>query len=82
MLEWAAAEDRVLITIDTDFGALVHLHGAPHAGLIRLPDVPAATRIALMRQILQDHPEQDLATSVVTVRGNKIRLSRWPPDRM
>jgi predicted nuclease of predicted toxin-antitoxin system len=78
LLEWAAAERRVLITIDTDFGALVRLRGAPHAGLIRLPDLPAAERIALMRQILQDHAEQDLATSVVTVRGNRIRLSRWP----
>ena len=81
LLGWAAAEDRILITIDTDFGALVHLHGAPHAGLISLPDVPATTRIALMGQILQDHSEQDLTASVVTVRGNKIRLSRWPPDR-
>jgi len=79
LLGWAVAENRILMTIDTDFGALVHLHGAPHAGLIRLPDVPPAARIALMRQILQDHSEQDLTTSVVTVRGNKIRLSRWPP---
>ena len=80
LLGWAAAENRVLITLDTDFGALVHLRGVAHAGLIRLPDVPAATRIALVRQILQDHPEQDLTVSIVTVRGRRIRLSRWPPD--
>ena len=79
LLGWAAAENRILVTIDTDFGRLIHLDGAPHAGLIRLPDVPAAARIALMRQILQDHSEQDLVTSAVTVRGNRIRLSRWPP---
>jgi predicted nuclease of predicted toxin-antitoxin system len=79
LLEWAAAENRILVTIDTDFGALIHLHGAPHADLVRLPDVPAASRIALIRQILQDHSEQELATAVVTMRGNKIRLSRWPP---
>ena len=41
LLELAASENRVLITIDTDFGELVYLHDLPHAGLVRLPDVPA-----------------------------------------
>lgn len=41
LLELAAADNRILVTIDTDFGELIHLHGIPHAGLIRLPDVPA-----------------------------------------
>jgi hypothetical protein len=45
------AERRALITIDTDFGTLVYLAGAAHAGIIRLPDVPARSRIALV-----EHP--------------------------
>jgi predicted nuclease of predicted toxin-antitoxin system len=73
--------NRILITIDTDFGAIVHLSGAPHAGLIRLPDAPASTRMALMRQILQDHAEPESASPVVTVCGNKNRLSRRPRGR-
>ena len=56
---WAVAENRILITIETNFGAIVHLRGAPHAGLVRLPDAPASTRMALMRQILQDHSEPE-----------------------
>ena len=40
LLELAASENRVLITIDTDFGELVYLHDLPHTGLVRLPDVP------------------------------------------
>ena len=47
LLRWAAAEGRILITLDTDFGTLVHSKGLLHAGLIRLPDVPPAVRIAL-----------------------------------
>jgi predicted nuclease of predicted toxin-antitoxin system len=38
LLRIAAGERRVLITIDTDFGALVYLAGAAHAGIIRLPE--------------------------------------------
>lgn len=72
----AAAEGRILVTIDTDFGALVYLQGATHAGIIRLPDVPAQERIALAEQILARHSEADLAGGIVTLRGSRIRYSR------
>ena len=48
LLEWAASDQRILVTMDKDFGALVFIRGARHAGLIRLPHVPTAQRIALM----------------------------------
>jgi hypothetical protein len=68
-----------LVTIDTDFGTLVYLAGAAHAGIVRLPDVPAATRIALMEQILARHSEADLASAIVTVKGSRIRFTRASP---
>lgn len=43
-LEWAANEQRVLITIDTDFGELIYKNRSPNYGMIRLPDVPSASR--------------------------------------
>lgn len=78
LLRWAADSGRILVTIDTDFGTLLHVRSASHAGLIRLPDVPAPARIALMAQILLDHTATELAHSVVTVRGRRIRISRLP----
>ena len=60
LLRRAADEGRILVTIDTAFGALIYLRGAPHRGLIRLPDVPAAQRIAIMRQILGSHSPEEL----------------------
>ncbi len=33
LLEWAANEARILITIDTDFGQLVYVDNVAHAGL-------------------------------------------------
>ena len=75
LLRIAAEEGRILITIDSDFGTLIYLLGAAHAGIIRLPDVSAAERIALMADLLNRH-EQDLPGSIATIRGGRIRISR------
>lgn len=64
------------MTIDQDFGTLVFGHGAPHAGMIRLPDVPASARIALMGSLLRQHGEDELVGAVVTARGSRVRISR------
>jgi predicted nuclease of predicted toxin-antitoxin system len=76
LLRLAAEEQRILVTIDTDFGALIHVGAQAHAGLIRLPDVPAARRIEMMAQILADHGEEELSRAVVTVKGSRIRILR------
>jgi predicted nuclease of predicted toxin-antitoxin system len=76
LLSRAAAEGRVLVTIDTDFGHLVYAAGDPHAGLVRLPDVPAKRRIELMRELLARHAEALGAGTVLTVRGGRIRISK------
>ncbi len=80
LLAWAAAEDRILITNDKDFGELVFRDSRPHAGLIRLPDVPAFRRITVIAQVLERHSEALDARAVVTVRGGRIRVSRTPKD--
>ena len=79
LLGQAAEEGRILVTIDTDFPTLVCLTGAAHAGIIRLPDVPAPARIALMEQSLTHHGEADLASAVVAVKGSRVRFSRASP---
>ena len=80
LLERAANEERVLVTIDTDFGHLLYVEGAAHCGLVRLPDVPAAQRADFMRQVLARHGDSLAAGAVVTVRGSRIRVS-WPPKK-
>ncbi|MGH8594420.1 MAG: DUF5615 family PIN-like protein [Gammaproteobacteria bacterium] len=46
LLEWAGAEDCILVTMDKDFGAFIFLDKAPHCGMIRLPEVPADRRVS------------------------------------
>ncbi len=76
LLEWARAEDRILVTIDKDFGAFIFLDKATHCGMIRLPDVPANRRIELMGKVLENHGAELLKRAIVTVRGGRVRVSR------
>ncbi|MGO9288862.1 MAG: DUF5615 family PIN-like protein [Polyangia bacterium] len=75
ILEMAAQQGRILVTIDTDFGRLVY-GGAGHTGLLRLPDVPAAQRIALVADVFRRHREDMGAGTVITVKGGRIRISK------
>ncbi len=75
LLRTAVEEDRILVTIDSDFGTLVYLFGAAHAGILRLPDVPATERIALVAGLLEKHGTE-LQGAMVTLRGGRVRISR------
>jgi len=76
LLQLAEQENRVLVTIDTDFGTLVFGASATHRGLVRLPDVPAVQRIEMMRDVLARHTADLQAGAVITVQREKIRISR------
>jgi predicted nuclease of predicted toxin-antitoxin system len=78
LLTLAAAEQRILVTIDNDFGQLIFAGGQPHAGLVRLPDVPAEQRIALFAQLLARHSDDLQAGTVITVQRDKLRILRTP----
>jgi len=78
LLEWAATEARILVTMDKDFGDLIFTKGAAHTGMIRLPDVPVARRILLISQVIGDMSAEDLALSIVTISENRIRVSKPP----
>ncbi len=78
LLQLAAADDRILITTDKDFGELIYLHLVHHAGLIRLPDVRTPERIELIARIINRHSQALENRAIVTVRGGRIRIS-YPP---
>ena len=79
VLAWAVSEERILVTIDTDFGELIFAHSLAHYGLVRLPDVPADQRIALMGQVLDAYSHDLAARSIITIRGQRIRISKTNP---
>ena len=78
LLDWAAKETRILITIDTDFGELIYVENLPHAGLVRLPDVPARERQLIIQDLLTRYESELQGAAIITVRGGRIRISRGP----
>ena len=75
LLQRAVSEKRILVTIDTDFGRLVYRGGEVHCGIVRLPDVRVNRRIELMRTVIERYGPQLEKGAIVTVRGEKIRVS-------
>jgi hypothetical protein len=43
---------------------------------VRLPDLPAEGRINLMQKLLKNHSKELGEQLVITVRGERIRISR------
>lgn len=76
LLRRAVSEERCLVTIDTDFGELVFLGKLQHAGLIRLPDVPSRDRIKLLAAVIKHHRSAIEERSVITLKGDRVRISR------
>ena len=81
LLDLAARDGRIVVTLDSDFAKLVYLEGIAHAGLVRLPDVPSDERIRLMGIVLDQHPDELGACAIITVRGDRIRISAVRRER-
>lgn len=75
ILTWAYQEKRVLITLDKDFGKLAFQVGVPHAGVVRLPNVPRQKRLELLEIVLARHITALQKQAVVTVKLGKIRIT-------
>ena len=78
LLDWAAKETRILVTIDTDFGELIYVENLSHAGLVRLPDVPARERQLVMQDLLTRYETELQDGAIITVRGGRTRISKGP----
>ena len=75
LLERSNAEGRILITLDNDFGKLVHVGRAHHAGVIRLPDLPVKQRIMLVNEVIREHRDALERQALITIRGSRIRIA-------
>lgn len=67
------------MTIDNDFGLLIFQRNEPHTGIVRLPDLPAGARIALMAEVIERYAQDLSDGAILTVGINRVRISGPPP---
>lgn len=74
ILARAYADERVLVTLDKDFGDLAILVRLPHAGIIRLVNISAATQAAMIHAVLGQYTEELRGRAIITVEPSRIRI--------
>lgn len=76
LLKLAAAENRVLITNDSDFGKLIYREKRPHRGVVflRLADERVGSKIAVLDSLLSDYADR-LAGSFVVASESVVRFA-------
>lgn len=76
ILELAVKEQRVLVTIDNDFGTLVFRDGAKHIGVLRLRDNTPTGLASRASELVASHGDDLEAGSFVTDDGDRVRVTK------
>ena len=78
ILETARSEERILVTLDKDFGELAVVHNKPHCGIIRLVNLGAMEQGAVCMRVLGRYGEDLLKGAIVTAEWGRFRIR--PPS--
>ena len=73
IMEQAFADDRVLVTLDKDFGELAVFHELPHAGIVRLVNWSAVEQAEACLRALNSYSAELQQGALVTVERGRIR---------
>lgn len=74
ILAQAHAEQRVLVTLDKDFGELAIVRGQPHSGIIRLVNISALRQAPVCLWTLERYSSELLCGALVTVDTHRVRI--------
>ena len=80
VLARALAEDRILITLDADYGWLAVAERLPHAGIIRLLEDRPDRQAVLCQSVLKHYADELSAGALMTVSPDKVRIRLSPDD--
>ena len=74
----AKRDERVLVTIDKDFGELAIVRSIQHSGIVRLVGVRARLQGPACRRVLALYGEELQRGAIVTAEPHRVRIR--PPD--
>lgn len=74
ILETAYRENRVLFTLDKDFGELAIVRKLPHFGIVRLVNISLKKQAAICLQILIRYEADLNSRAIITVEQDRVRV--------
>lgn len=74
ILKAAHSEQRILVTLDKDFGELAILKGLPHSGIVRLTGFRAAQMANAIHLIANTYEKELIAGAIITADPDRIRI--------
>jgi predicted nuclease of predicted toxin-antitoxin system len=74
LLSAANAEERVLVTLDKDFGELAVVRGQPHRGIIRLVGISARRQAATCQDVLVRYGDDLKKGALITAEPSRFRV--------
>lgn len=76
VLQKGLRENRVLVTLDKDFGELVFVLGRPHHGILRLVNVRARDQSRVILRTLESHGDALETGALVVAETDRVRIRR------
>ncbi len=74
ILATARRENRILVTLDKDFGEMAIVKGIPHCGIVRLVGIAARNQFLICKSILTRYGDELLEGAIVTVTDKRVRI--------
>lgn len=74
ILAAAYAEQRILVTLDKDFGELAILKGLPHSGIIRLAGFRTTQMAFAIHHVINAYEPELIAGAIATVDPERVRI--------
>lgn len=74
VLARAHEQNRILVTMDKDFGELAVLHKHPHRGIVRLMQLLPHQQAQAAHEAIIAHADQLSQGAIVTVERDRLRI--------
>ncbi|NOZ23060.1 MAG: toxin-antitoxin system, toxin component, PIN family protein [Planctomycetes bacterium] len=74
ILARAYSEERILVTLDKDFGELAIVHKKPHVGIIRLVNLSVRSQAAVCLHIFSRYEGELKAGGIATAQPGAVRI--------
>jgi predicted nuclease of predicted toxin-antitoxin system len=80
ILALALQQQRILVTLDKDFGELAIVRRLAHHGIVRLVGLSAREQGPTCARILEIHADELTAGAIITVERSRVRIR--PPTHL